>query len=1562
MVFLASYFCTANETMQRTRPLYLESTWKPRAILPAADILKGGFWPASPKVNSNSEGHGFSEDRLSEVPAPGVHPRVLVTPSDVEIIRAKVALGEQAPQEFRTLWERAEQGQGAFYALVSKNHKLGQSLALKFMEKVRSLNKKLPNLEAQADRENLWCVERSIVASGDPNPPTEIWSLLDYDYLYDWLSPAEREETRAVIAQLTAGRVSNFMIVPDHMMINNHEGFGMEFIRLILLIEGEQGFDSQVFKICTERIHAMLDWYLNDQGMCYESIKGWLNISAFVAAGHRDRNILKHSHLQAKMRFFAAALHWENGKWVIRDEMRASAFHVIWLMHYLYPEEKLYELLYSASLSSHDFLMDAKVRWPNPVGTCEELLLLHANGIGTKDSKQARDWQDQSRIDQLQLPLTWKDDERGYLFTRNSWRKDDLHLGFVCKQDFFYGGHEGSESNRITLWHGGVNWIRDLNMLAVKATFLQNMLTVDGQGLAWPPCPGVWLGVQESPEGVTAAGDGKIAYSFAKVMQVHPLDFPSAQLPYYAPFAEGNYDLRRDQQIAFHPGTVQWNDGYAHTDYGPWSGETRLVESYRPNNPMEQCYRTVHLARGQHPYVLVFDDARKDGLKHLYDWNISLPEDVELLDAKTPEVSFQRVEPMDGRENDLILTRPLTPRDPVSGKPIVKKGEPLFLVRVLWRNSPYGFPVPRLERFNGSPEKPFMRFSHLTVPAISESPEFRILLYPHFQGDPLPITSWNLNRTKLTVQLGEQCDVYNLAQTDGGRTVFSMTRNMGQTKNNKALAASEPLQTPTSLDCGVGPARPILKIHDQLLDLNDARTTRNENRAPEFKFSQEITVALVRPQAPAQIRITLDGSEPTEFSDLYEAPIILNHSATLKAKCFDSNWPGQRKNSLTTMARFLKVAPSISLMEPPQDTQNGVLARVYEKKTVLWNDRGFFDAKRIMMPDLDREIPTQISSMPLLQLPSTIPTHPIIEQVKGFYRFNGWILIKESGVCTFKVFSCGPVTLDIGGQTAIESIGVFHQQLDHRSGEAVLTAGWHRFELVVCDPLFWNMATTETMPFAVSLCYEYGREQAISPEDLRFKKPEGELFKPAEVKWLEAACPPLWLEPGAIGLTYDREGKNLDPQYLDLDGLFPLYTEQVDEFKTNPRPDLVKTYEAWLYAPMTGHYQFYLPTRREASAGLGELRAAFQNQLRIGGEIVVQRGIAGRNPLSRLGLKKGWHSFSLRLGASPAEGTITFPDGQSLPLNAQLVSRASQVEIRPKGAKQNQSAWEIYGPTEVTFALPTQRNGEIRYRQDGSLPTASSPLCPASMSINQSTVLIATAFVQGQAVSAPVVAKFTKVNVPEFQRISKVDFNAWNGLCGDTQLDHGSRLFISPGAILDEGRQGRKAIAIHREADNSPSQLDGNLSRGLGGIGFKLADLKMKDNALTVGLWFKSATANGKIFGKNGYNAFGKSYKTVSCSLENGVIRVDPSRIKGGKISKGEWHHLVVSIDENEAVIYLNGVVQAQGRGCSTLATDGFDFFTQHSATVDRMSVYNRVLSAGDIEQWYKFENKGEIK
>jgi len=72
---------------------------------PDADyILSGGLikdLPPPIPVPVNYKGEGFAADRLSKVPPPGVHPRVIMSPSDIQRMKKLVAMGDKAPRFFR---------------------------------------------------------------------------------------------------------------------------------------------------------------------------------------------------------------------------------------------------------------------------------------------------------------------------------------------------------------------------------------------------------------------------------------------------------------------------------------------------------------------------------------------------------------------------------------------------------------------------------------------------------------------------------------------------------------------------------------------------------------------------------------------------------------------------------------------------------------------------------------------------------------------------------------------------------------------------------------------------------------------------------------------------------------------------------------------------------------------------------------------------------------------------------------------------------------------------------------------------------------------------------------------------------------------------------------------------------------------------------------------------------------------------------------------------------------------------------------------------------------------
>lgn len=1537
---------------EETRQFYRHSTWQPRISLTAEEVLRGDFFPPSPPVKVNYNDPDFDDSRLHSPPAPGVHPRVLLTPQDAEMIRGKIALGEKAPVPFRAIWERVSKDKGALYAYLMKDDKLGKVLAESLMKKVKALGPKLDAMEKYPDHENLWSVERSMQASGDPNVPNEIWQLADYDLLYGWLSESDRELARKTIARVTANRVSNFINVPDHYMVNNHEGFGMAFIPLLLSIEGEEGFDPVVYKRCVQKLRAMLDYYLTKDGMCYETIKGWLNNSALVAIARREKDLLKHSHLRAKMDFFIAALRWEmpnlarprawtspegqNAGWLIRDEMRASAFHVIWMMYYFHPQVLKYDFLYQATLSSHDFLTDSKARWPNPVGVDYELLLLFAVDPKKDSAGKNLNWTDQKLIDSLKLPVTWKDDQRGYLEARNSWRKDDVHLGFACKQEYFYGGHEGSEHGRFTLWADGVNWALDNNSLFYKGASLHNQITVDGLGIHWPPVAGEWLGVSEGKAGVTASGDYKDGYSFYKSTQIHPLDFPSGKIPYYARFTAGNLTLTRDIQIAFHDEMLKFYDGYAHTDYGTWSGEARLLDGYRPWNPMEQAYRTVQLTRGKHPYVMVIDNVKKDDQTHEFAWNMVLPDDVQLLQTANFVNFTACVTPEeDDSVMDLFLGRIDIPRNNAKyfWEPLFKprKGDPALLVRVLKRKTNQGFTVPRTERID--------RFNVLVIPANTVSPEFMVMLFPFRWGETLPKTEWNHDQSRLTVSIGDQVDTYNFGKTDGRRTVFSLARD------NKILENSD-----------APPAAPVLLVNNQKYDMSDARYTREENRIKTYLFQDEINVGFLKPAMDTKVYYTLDGSEPTSASRLFSEGFNIDKTCTLKAKVIDPEWSCGPGESRTLSANFVKRNPVAGLKVTPEIKQ-GILARVYELKTVNWDDKGFFDSRKVMMPDLNKETPVLTNIVSGFVLPHVEPKAPYDEQRKGFYRFNGLFNAPETGVYEFSVNSCGPVSLDFGNQTVIEHTGQFHQQQKVRKGEAVLAAGWHEFELVVTDPLFWKINTDNPMPFSVEWSINGKKPEAFLPEQLALVNgkqvqtdPAAQPLDIAPLKNLPA------LEPGLEKSEFDRSNiyqayRPVPTEWLDIENISPLQTEKTEEIITNTGDSLVVSYDGYFMAPAKGVYTFDLPARMHDSIDC--------NQLRINDKIIVQRGVPGRNPLRKVLLQPGYYAISIRLGKSRDSAEVTYPDGRTEKLMAKGLFRPVRPVILPEGIDAASASFELFSPANVRISLPEKLSSyTIRYTLDGSLPNESSPAYNKPIAVDHSMVISAAGFDGRKITTAPSKVAFDVVSIPKAGLICAADPE--NLKTGKLPVPGGGfvEVWLSPDSNLTEKDQNAflvlhgGSIVKEKEKSLADRKVDANLDKGNGGAGIKLLGLKFPRNDLSISLWFRVPDIKeGKLFGKWGFNSIGKAYQAVNCQIRNGRIEVDPGRLRGGKISPNTWHHLAVCRNKSDMTCFLDGEKIAEGEASSPLVMDALDFAVDMPVDIKDLRIYSRSLKQDDIHK-----------
>ena len=188
-------------------------------------------------------------------------------------------------------------------------------------------------------------------------------------------------------------------------------------------------------------------------------------------------------------------------------------------------------------------------------------------------------------------------------------------------------------------------------------------------------------------------------------------------------------------------------------------------------------------------------------------------------------------------------------------------------------------------------------------------------------------------------------------------------------------------------------------------------------------FTEPIAVALATTTSGAEIRYTLDGSEPTETSALYAAPVPVDRSLTLKAKGFK---PGAAPSRTLTLeaekAVFRKGAPAGETATRP-----GVAYSYYE---------GVFSC----VNDIRKGKYVSSGTMPA-------PSIAQAPQEDHFaYVFTGLILIPERGVWEFMTKSDDGSVLMIGDRRVVDNDGSHASVM--ATGRVALEAGLHPYTLL----------------------------------------------------------------------------------------------------------------------------------------------------------------------------------------------------------------------------------------------------------------------------------------------------------------------------------------------------------------------------------------------------------------------------------------------------------------------------------------------------------------------------------
>ncbi len=805
--------------------------------LSADEVLNGKYpYPPSPASPVGVRGEGFDAAKLGKVPPPSIHPRILISPDQLPDLRIRLketatgrALYENLQERLKEALHNPSNWSGDFYAKLAAGDLEGAKNLIKehkglpsgvghyqpFFEAIvweafdamltgdQDRGKKVataiatyaelikPIVDASLKapmNDDVWRAKITgpqTGSSGSGQGMRDAMAYHDlgyaYDFAYNFMDEKQRDTVRSVIADATAGKLWMGARLPHHFRNWNWCAVGLGQPLLSLAIEGEKGYDPRVYKMGTEIARDYLTYGISPKGVSTEAVGYtqfglvWAN-PFFVAASRRGENFLTQDHHRSMPDWYLAAMEPNGAEWTSHGDggVTGPSLPTLLMWKTFYPNDP-----------TVDFLL-GKARHPGGVDALKDKLHMIEPMLWAADSSSTND------AASLQAPLTFFDPTRSSLYSRSSWDTNATFIEMECRTDSVGSSHEHADRGGFTLSSMGRRWAKE-NFRSPE-TRHHNGILIDGRGQGFWPGPGNWLGLADSPDFLIAACDTKDAYDWWWPKQAITGD-PKMQIRYQYPrwdsYKQGWEDFRKTygdgpfEKDPRPPVVAHWK-GFVDKAGGPrmWDEDSWPVRL--PFNPVKKAFRTLVFARGEHPYSMVIDDIQKDGGKtaaeHLYEWVMQTGENTDIVSIK---------------DNDILLCDATVNRD-ANGQPKPKKGDRLLLVRVLNANVPAKVkdytskPSFRLETFERkdtivpdgkgglSGSRSFGLDKRLVIASRAVAPDFKILLYPTRQGDPIPETIWNEAGNIMTLKAGSNTDQVTFKPRDDGRTAVSLSRNGGE--------------------------------------------------------------------------------------------------------------------------------------------------------------------------------------------------------------------------------------------------------------------------------------------------------------------------------------------------------------------------------------------------------------------------------------------------------------------------------------------------------------------------------------------------------------------------------------------------------------------------------------------------------------------------------------------------------------------------------------------------------------------------------------------------------------
>jgi hypothetical protein len=337
-------------------------------------------------------------------------------------------------------------------------------------------------------------------------------------------------------------------------------------------------------------------------------------------------------------------------------------------------------------------------------------------------------------------------------------------MNLMVRPDHYLGaGHHHADAGMFHFSALGVDWFTQSPLSGQYSGKYYNLVQVDGRSEA-ESIPGVTLGWNAAAKYIGAtsntsasAGTADLTYAYSYTWLTQP----------QGTWDESNKSMGWELEPS--PDILKIFAGTARYKLREWwansNASNYMATSRAPFNPMLYVFRTTGL----------IDDLQKDSASHLYQWIGMLnggvwKAEVSGLPSNMTALAFQPEDPT--AKPNLSTDKPaLTP----------KPGDPLLLVCALnlTRSGLPTEPLFSIETLSSPPDKKgtITPYDRLSINTQGNIGNFKVLLLPYRQGDPLPEVSYDAGTGNASVEWPDQKDNFSFSSDETHRTLVKIQRD-----------------------------------------------------------------------------------------------------------------------------------------------------------------------------------------------------------------------------------------------------------------------------------------------------------------------------------------------------------------------------------------------------------------------------------------------------------------------------------------------------------------------------------------------------------------------------------------------------------------------------------------------------------------------------------------------------------------------------------------------------------------------------------------------------------------